>query len=448
MGKLFAQWLYKQLETMDRKPNKLLYHTVVREDLQTLDPVSNIAQKQQDYVVKKLALCSTIVVIGILLSVVLWIREEMTIGIANNRLSRNNYGEGDKSVELVAKGETACYDFTLDIGEKIYTQAQLQELSQEAKQLLMNGILGDNQSLEKVEYDLHLVKTIDGYPFEISWNVDEQYIDYNGKLVKDILLVPQTTQITARLSYESFQEDYTITVVVYTKALQPDIAQKLAKQISTIECENRATDFVILPSIIGEQTLTWYYKRSYYGLLCLGLTPVIAILVFCCKDRDLHKQVLYREQQMLLDYPEIVSTLALLIGAGMTVPNAWGKIVADYKYRKEETGKKQYAYEEMLLTVYEMESGVAQTQAYEQFGRRCRIPKYNKLSTVLSQNIRKGASNLPILLKEEAKNAFEERKHTARQLGEKAGTKLLVPMMLLLGMILVVIMIPAFAIYL
>lgn len=89
-----------------------------------------------------------------------------------------------------------------------------------------------------------------------------------------------------------------------------------------------------------------------------------------------------------------------------------------------------------------------QVKAYERFGRRCRIPSYNKLSTMLSQNIRKGAANLPQLLKEEATEAFEERKHAARKTGEKAGTKLLVPMMLLLGITMVIIMVPALTSYL
>lgn len=128
----------------------------------------------------------------------------------------------------------------------------------------------------------------------------------------------------------------------------------------------------------------------------------------------------------------------------MTVPNAWQRVVKDYCAKKQETGKKRYAYEEMLLTIYEMESGVTQTKAYERFGRRCRVQSYNRLATMLSQNVRKGATNLAVLLREEAAYAFEERKHTARRLGEKAGTKLLVPMMMLLGMIMVVIMVPAF----
>ncbi|RAZ94688.1 hypothetical protein DK853_33870, partial [Klebsiella oxytoca] len=87
-----------------------------------------------------------------------------------------------------------------------------------------------------------------------------------------------------------------------------------------------------------------------------------------------------------------------LTGAGMTVPNAFLKIALDYKKRREQDEKnvpRRYAYEEMLLAVYEMESGTAQTEAYEHFGHRCRIPDYNKLSMMLAQNIRKGAANLP-----------------------------------------------------
>lgn len=207
-------------------------------------------------------------------------------------------------------------------------------------------------------------------------------------------------------------------------------------------------DKVVLPEELENKRLHWSYKRSYASIIVFVAIPILVVFVYFSSDRDLHGQVEKREEQMRLDYPEIVSSLALLIGAGMTVPNAWNKIAKDYKNRREECGPKRYAYEEMLLTVYEMDSGVIQTMAYERFGRRCRNSDYNKLSTMLSQNIRKGAANLPMLLKEEAANAFEERKHGARKQGEKAGTKLLIPMMMLLGITMIIIMVPAFQIYL
>jgi hypothetical protein len=71
------------------------------------------------------------------------------------------------------------------------------------------------------------------------------------------------------------------------------------------------------------------------------------------------------------------------------------------------------------------------------------MSSYNRLATMLSQNIRKGAANLPMLLKAEADEAFQERKHLARKQGEKAGTKLLVPMIMLLAVAMVLITVPA-----
>ena len=39
---------------------------------------------------------------------------------------------------------------------------------------------------------------------------------------------------------------------------------------------------------------------------------------------------------------------------------------------------------------------------------------------------------------------FEERKDFAKKLGEEAGTKMLAPMFLMLGVVLVIIVVPAF----
>jgi tight adherence protein C len=47
------------------------------------------------------------------------------------------------------------------------------------------------------------------------------------------------------------------------------------------------------------------------------------------------------------------------------------------------------------------------------------------------------------LLSKEAELAMEQRKNLAKRLGEEAGTKLLLPMMLMLSIIMVLIIVPA-----
>lgn len=447
MGDRLARWLYARLEAMQKKPDKILYNSAVREDLQTLEPAGNTQQRQKEYVLKKLSVCSLIVVCGVILSIVLWIKAATETTIVDNQLERAAYGGGEKSVLLVADDGETRYHIPVTLSEKSYSAEELTQLSGEAIKVLEEIILGENQSFDRIEYDMHLVDSLKGYPFLVEWYTDDQYMDYTGKLVQDTLQAPVLMGLTAILTCGSCELEYDMTVRICSRAVQPSKSERLARQVSELEEDSREQQNMTLPSEIEHRKLRWSYKKSYTGLLFLAATPVLALLVFYSKDRDLHKQVVDREEQMRMDYPEIVSALALLIGAGMTVPNAWNKVAGDYRKRRGEGGSRRYAYEEMLLTIYEMESGVVQTRAYENFGRRCRIPDYNKLSTMLSQNIRKGAANLPLILKEEAANAFEERKHMARKSGEKAGTKLLMPMMMLLGMTMLIIMIPAFKSY-
>ncbi len=443
-----AEWLYEKLEHMNKKPNQILYNSAVREDLQTLEPAGNTPKRQKEYVIRKLSICIMIVLVGVTVAAALWIKEGAATKIADNQIPRNLYGDGAKSVSLIADNGEKTYEIPLNIEERSYTQEELMAMAEPMLPLLEEKILGENQSFDEIVYDLALVDEIEGYPFQIEWYVDEEYMDYKGKLMKDTLDTPQLIEVTAVLWCESFEIEHTIPMRIYSKAEQPREFVRIESALKQEEQNSRMADKVVLPEELENKRLHWSYKRSYASLIVFVAIPILVVFVYFSSDRDLHGQVEKREEQMRLDYPEIVSSLALLIGAGMTVPNAWNKIAKDYKNRREECGQKRFAYEEMLLTVYEMDSGVIQTMAYERFGRRCRNSDYNKLSTMLSQNIRKGAANLPILLKEEAANAFEERKHGARKQGEKAGTKLLIPMMMLLGITMIIIMVPAFQIYL
>ncbi len=443
----FAERIYDRLEKLHKRPDRILYDSTVREALQTLEPAGNTRKRQREYVIKKLSLCGMVVMGGLSLALLLRISDGTQTEIVDNRIQRNEYGSGEKSVSLVAEGASDKYEIELSVEERLYKEEELSGLLESFLPLLESAVIGRNDSFDRVEYDLNLVDGLNGYPFEVEWKTDGEYMDSKGALVNNILAQPQLTEITAVISCESFEAEHTFDCMVYSKAVQPSESELIAERLEKTQSEKRDEGFVTLPSELNDEAISWRYKKSYTGLLFLLATPLLALTVYFGTDRDLRKQVEDRNEQLRLDYPEIVSSLALLIGAGMTAPNAWKRVAKDYRAQRQETGIKRYAYEEMLVAIYEMESGVVQTRAYERFGRRCKVQSYNRLATMLSQNVRKGATDLAALLREEAGYAFEERKHTARRLGEKAGTKLLMPMMMLLGMIMVIIMVPAFKTY-
>ena len=132
----------------------------------------------------------------------------------------------------------------------------------------------------------------------------------------------------------------------------------------------------------------------------------------------------------------------LLVQAGMTVRKAFQKMALDYKRKVSE--KSRYAYEEIIVTCNEMESGISEMEAYRRFGERCAQIKYKTFATLLIQNLQKGSKRLSDMLEKESLEAWDERKRKARVLGETAATKLLVPMIMMMAVVMAIIMIPAF----
>jgi hypothetical protein len=167
---------------------------------------------------------------------------------------------------------------------------------------------------------------------------------------------------------------------------------------------------------------------------------IIAFLIYYYKIYNPKITKEKREKLLIADYPEIVSKLSLLMGAGMSTYNALIKITEDYK----KTGKTKPAYELLSECLNRISSGITETDAYMEFGKRCNVMCYIKLGNLLAQNISKGTDNIFQLLKEETEKAFEDRKALAKKLGEEAGTKLLLPMTMMLSVVLIIIVIPAF----
>ncbi len=76
-------------------------------------------------------------------------------------------------------------------------------------------------------------------------------------------------------------------------------------------------------------------------------------------------------------------------------------------------------------------------------GKRLKEPIYQKLSLTLIQVISKGTKEGRNLMRQMEQEAFRQRIDQAKREGEEAGTKLLFPMILLLGAVMLLVMFPA-----
>lgn len=369
----------------------------------------------------------------------------------DGKIVRNDYGKGDRTEELDVKTEDSKRtSVEVQITERMYSEQEIQELFRSIIRKMDQWILGDNESLDRVETDMNLITQIPDTPVEVSWKLDRyDVMNVRGEIrEKEIEEKGEVVNLSAVLTYtedETQQALYQCAVRICPQTMTDMEAKKqfIKETLQKEEQLDRTERVWKLPDTIQGEPVSYYHKMDSRGFILIIMGIISGLLLKALRQQELKKAENERKRQMMQDYPDIVNKVTLFLGAGMTVKRAWKKIVEEYVTRKNTAGIR-YAYEEMKQTCYEMESGVAEAESYENFGRRCNVQAYIRLGALLSQNLRKGTKGLGDLLKMESVQAFEDRKARAKRMGEEAGTRLLIPMFLMLAEVLVIVVVPAF----
>ena len=204
-----------------------------------------------------------------------------------------------------------------------------------------------------------------------------------------------------------------------------------------------------------------YYKRKYRtcflivlvgilfgflggedGWLLFGLGALTGVAVFFLLDKDLEEKNEERKMEMRKEYPGIVNRMALYMEAGMTIRGAFFRIAGDYA--KGDKASNPIAIE-LAIAGNSMQSGVSEAIVYEAFGRRTGMPEYTRFCSILSQSLKKGSVEICLRLRQEGERALEEGLRFQKKRGEEAETKLLLPMIIMMAIVMLLVMVPAFS---
>lgn len=414
------------------------------------------------YWCSKLSLVVMILVIFQVLSIFGQIQSKSNTKIEEGKyLKRPTYGEGSDVVELYValedteevrsegkKPKIQIEDIKIMIKERGYTRDELDNAFENATNYLKVAVLGNNRSPDYITDNLKFIKVIPGTSITVDWKIDDislihsdgrinnEDIPPEGKETKvKAILIYQQEQLLLEMKFKIMPREYTT---------EATLLKKLEQEIDNYSVKTEQENRMELPVKIDGYRLIWEEKKKNIGVTMLIMGLFTAILSWFYGDRAMAREMSRRKEQMLIDYPEIINKFTLLVNAGMTAKQAWNRITEDYYQVKKLKNIMRYAYEEMKVTAHEISLGVPEGSAYEQFGRRAGLIPYMKFGSLISQNIKKGNKGLLELLSKESMEAFEERKETAKRLGEEAGTKLLVPMMIMLIIVFLIILIPAF----
>ncbi|MEG1780483.1 MAG: hypothetical protein RR242_04160 [Clostridium sp.] len=366
-----------------------------------------------------------------------------------NKLTRNTYGQGETEEEIVVEGLLQKkVPITVVLGEREYGREEAEAAFTPAYEVLMTQVLGNNKSFDEIRTNLNLPTWVNEYEMKVEWESEhEELLHHSGELFnKDCPPNGMENHMTVCLTAGQYSRKYIIKTVVYppSKTEEELAIAAFKEQLFSLDVQQKTKGELTLPKQYDGKKLSYKMKKNsiYWVFPILGL--MIAILIPLKERQDKQEERKKRERQLLLDYSEVVSKLVVFLGAGLPIRKAWEQIVTDYEEKIQNEAERRCAYEEMKNAYYLMNRGVSEMRAYEEFGNRCRILPYRKLAGILEQNIKNGTGNIGSILEIEMQEAFEQRKILARRMGEEAGTKLLLPLFMMLSVVMVIISMPAF----
>jgi tight adherence protein C len=218
-------------------------------------------------------------------------------------------------------------------------------------------------------------------------------------------------------------------------------AQMKIKEIAEIKGKRYAEYYYFI--LLGAKT-TYIFTMVVFVCLLAVLADSVEALLFgillgglaiVYLDLTLQDKLTARRQELVLDLPQVLSKLTLLVNSGMVLREAWKRVSV--------TGDR-VLYKEMQNTSLEIENGVMEADAYRNFADRCNVKEIRKFASLIIQNLKKGNEELAYFLKDLSDEMWEVKKNEVKQKGEKANSRLLLPMMLIFIGILLMILVPVF----
>ncbi len=365
-------------------------------------------------------------------------------------IRREGYGGDDRRYELYVDGiQEEPFPLTVEVGAKHYTEEGAEQVFSQIMDGMEERIRGENPSLAEVRTPLTLPARLEEYGVRLRWSSSNPdvldsfgQIQYGAEDIREEIFVSLNVQLSA----DGYRREYELPVRILPPERTPEqmLADGLIREIRSRNEATQTADSLLLPGIYEGKELRYHSAGEKGDEILLLLGAVMAALCFLKEQADEKEEEKNRERELLLDYPELLSKLMVFLGAGMTVRGAWERLVTDYEAAvRAGRQRRRTAYEEMGQTWHQLQSGMPEGAAYREFGKRCCLQPYLKLSSLLEQNRKTGSKNLRAVLQTEMADAFEQRKNLARRLGEEAGTKLLLPLFLMLGIVMVMVMVPA-----
>lgn len=425
------------------------------------------------------------VIAGIVLAIFSFFTNQSSIFVNQNEIERSSYGSERTPYTLKLDVDNLAKDmeFQVSVSSQRYTKEEADKKFEEKFDELLVNILKDNTDFENINSKLNFKTDVgDGikasYAFEPKFvetaspseiatksNISEEnfkyYVNYQNvidgsgnvnnssfkidEFCTGHIVIQFSTAIKDRDgSYKSGK--YMIPIKVVSKLLTPIESFKVAfkKEVESNDKNTVDRKTITLPKVVNDFKIKYRDKKDL-SFLFMPVLGILAAILLEAKEKEEEKEKVKRRLRLLeLDFAQIISKILLYVSSGMTIRNSMTRLAEQYQKSNIDKKEKRIAYEELVSVKNKLSSGYSEIGAYEDMAKNINMRTYTRFLNIIIQSIKNGNKDLKNILNMEVQDALYERKQNAKKLGEEAATKLVLPLMMMLSVIMVIIMVPAF----
>ena len=357
-------------------------------------------------------------------------------------LQREAVGGKEQEIVLILDAEDILedYSYELHIEPQKITKDEAAKLFEETK----NTIEKDFAEIGK---ELPVKEKYCNGQVKVKWKFENrEYIDVQGEIHwEEIPKDGCVCTAEVQLSCGDYEEVYRFPFRIYPikKSQNEELLEKLEEYFyrqMSIEGEDK----IQLPKEINSVSLQWEQEKSFYTLQVLILGVITLFLLKLGQKKENEQKEKKRVQMFQMEYAEVVNQLAMLVETGMPLRQTWNKISKQYeRTRAKNLIEKKEVFEAIVRMNRRLCEGETERVAYEGFAEEINVRCYRQLMRMLINQSNKGCAGLSAYLEEECRRAYAERMLTAKKIGEEASTRMLLPLMLMMILVMGIVLLPA-----
>lgn len=368
-------------------------------------------------------------------------------------ISRPDYAEVSEPVQYLLEveedGKVITKEIELTINSLEPTPAEIDNAFEELDayyeayfdQVLVEG---------NTSSDLYLDHPFKALNVRIVWTSSHPtMISRSGEL--NPIYIPEGGQdvtLSARYNINGSYHDYEQMLRIYPRDLLFTDVLDIAAKETKDQISDKSLEEIDVITQVGDESnnidVKWYRingeaksRETAFVVLLVGL--FLIVLVNRVNDSQMNDKIKAKSQSIQMDFPVFADKFILYIYCGIAPEQALVKYLSNVKEDTELTL-------ELKQTLKEIEFyGIDPREAFLSFGKRTRITEILKFSTLIAQMIKKGDDDIQESLQKLVAESWQEKRKLVLEKGTKASTKLLLPMLVLLVLVLMIVLTPAFS---